>query len=644
MTTFRGPAARLFGEALTRFRPVSGNAGKKLYKATCEVQDFIDAAGLCGVSRLHIHTAIEISAAFGLTPIIHVKWFVLLLLRTAEQGSLRMASCQLASSLAELIAPLTESKKHMPYHDKIKNEFSAPSFLEDAKASRLVSVNSDSVIILKGGFFYLHSMYHNERAFLGALKDRLSRLQHPLIENISYSTAEIKKLLKGLEKQTELQYTASQLEAIHMAVRHDFLIITGGPGTGKTTVIAAILLILKNFETYRGQPPEIVLAAPTGRAAIRMRESLSGAIPANDTTDSAPDGYKTSTLHRLIGLNPGSDSKPYHNGGNPVQADIIIVDEASMADVHMMRFLLEALPARCKLVLIGDKDQLPSVEAGAFLTDLTTGAGDPAHKLHEHIVFLDKSKRSRDSIINFSHMILEHKLTTDLFDTPGEHITMHHPDSAEKIIAGIITQEGYDTLPSLCKLGARSESLAADTNKLDALYNKLSASITASPVRKGPWGTRTLNYLFVKKLAQSNDTFFPGFVCMQTRNDYDLGIFNGDRGLFLRCSDGLFCLFRKASGEYRLIRPERLDSIEPAFAITVHKSQGSEYDSVHFVLAESESRVHTVEIVYTAVTRAKDHLHMYTSFEVLKNTIKRRIYRDSGIREYLNASGKARVF
>lgn len=423
-----------------------------------------------------------------------------------------------------------------------------------------------------------------------------------------------------VDDETDLQQVAAA-----KAVTSHFTVITGGPGTGKTRTVQTILALLAAQPD--GDRLRIALAAPTGKAAARLTEAVRAAQP----------GVEATTIHRLLGYLPGS---PYfrHDADRPLTADFVIVDEASMVDLALMAKLVAAVRPDARLILLGDRDQLASVEAGSVLADICAAAESaaPNEPLHGAVVALRRNYRFAESggIYRVS--------------------TAVNGGDAEAVMAALQTsadgEAQWQPLPAAAKLSSAlrerviagfSPYLGTD-DPIQALTQLQQFRILCA-VRHGPFGTENLNAVAEEILAEARLIVprrgcYPGQPLTITQNDYNLGLFNGDSGVILpdREDDGeLRAFFLSAEGKLRRFLPSRLPQHETAFAMTVHKSQGSEFQRLLLLLPEKDSPLLTRELLYTAITRAREHVEIRAAESVLRAAVTRRVTRASGLREAL---------
>lgn len=458
-----------------------------------------------------------------------------------------------------------------------------------------------------------------------------------------------------------------QARAAALALRRALLLVTGGPGTGKTTTITRLLVLRIAQAMHAGLPlPRIALAAPTGRAAERMAESLRRAVQAvlEAGVDPAlcaalPD--TASTLHRLLGTIPDSP-RFRHHADNPLTLDVLVVDEASMVDLPLMCKLVEAVADGTQLILLGDADQLPSVEAGDVLAAILGAAGpgdalraDDAQALHPLLGDAMPIDPVDTGLRGHRVQLLRGYRQDADFDLAPLAEAVRNGDAAtalELLRGGTLRGVSFheDTLDPFelrrDALLAHWRSLADAPDPATALARAQQLRLLTA-VREGPQGARGLNAR-VEELLSGRRTgptpaWFHGRLLLVTENSYRHRLFNGDIGICLRDDNGaLMAWFAgDASGDVRAFHPAALPAHESAFAMTVHKSQGSEFDEVWLQLPRNDSRVLSRELVYTAITRARSRLHIAGNAQVLRDALARHAVRMSGLAWRLRADAGA---
>jgi len=483
-----------------------------------------------------------------------------------------------------------------------------------------------------------------------------------------------------------------QARAAALALQRALLLVTGGPGTGKTTTIARMLVLLLAQARLSGNPaPRIALAAPTGRAAERMAESLQVAIARMASVDGFDPGWieglptGASTLHRLLGTIPGSP-RFRHDADHPLANDIVVVDEASMVDLPLMCKLAEAVPEGARLILLGDPDQLPSVEAGDVLASICEAAGRDAPLADAFAGWFSARAMPADSRSVDTRAI---GVTPDLFapaaptESADTGIRSFLHGHRVHLLRGYRQSGGFDLAPlaeavrdgdadrTLALLrgntldGVQFHEDATDplaTGNLLTHWRALSAAddpaaalvdaarlrlLTA--VRDGPQGTRGLNARIEAALVGPRPPLhFHGRLLLVTENSYRHRLFNGDIGICLRDDRGTLVAWfadngadSDNAGAVRAFHPAALPAHESAFAMTVHKAQGSEFDTVWLQLPRQDNRVLSRELVYTALTRARRELHLCAGDAALRAALGRHVVRVSGLAHRLRGDGSA---
>lgn len=551
------------------------------------------------------------------------------------------------------------------------------------------------LVLVRSGedrFLYFHKFHAAERAARAALAALLSREPVFPVQPDALSAALDAVLSEKpvcLNGAPALLNAAQKLGAV-LPVLKNFVLISGGPGTGKTFIVLTLLRIAVRLGVT---PDRIRIAAPTGRAAQKLTDSIQRGIDSiaePDPRDDSLASLQGETLHRLLRYSP-SRNDYLHNVNNPVPADLVVIDEASMIDIVLLGRLFEALDEKACLVMLGDRNQLPSVEAGSVLADLIPGGrtaaftrsmadtlsrffpdteppaagyapGDAVPALADRVVILHESYRSEERIKAIAEGI--NRQDPSILDRipewdrkeplPESGVWLTGPapagESGLRDMRRILSswadrhygsdRAGGDSYRFLIE-GISGTDLdtenPATAGAIGMILSRLDDARILTPLRTGLSGTAGINAHLMEKLGgifdpAGRDRVFSGAPVIITKNDYDKGLFNGDVGVILRGTGGrYFGAFARMDG-IRLFPVESLPAFEPSFAITVHKSQGSEYGSVFLALPEgTPERLLTTEILYTGLTRAKKLVVIHGARPLLSQAIQTRTERSSRI-------------
>jgi len=509
---------------------------------------------------------------------------------------------------------------------------------------------------------YLHRYWDYQEELAGCITRRVRDDEEDM------DTARIRESLDRVFGASIMAQDPSQGEdidwqkvAAFTSLTKRFCVVSGGPGTGKTTTIVRILAVI--IEQTEARALRIALAAPTGKAAAKLKEAIKRGKEKLHCSDKIKEAIpeEATTLHRLLGTTPDS---PYfrHHAKNLLPVDVAVVDEASMVDLALMSKLAQALAPQARLILLGDKDQLASVEAGAVLGDICdTGHGhnfsrpfrsrlkkatglDLPSKPHEEegppmqdcIVQLEKSFRfGRQSGIR----------------AVSQAVNTGDPDGAiKRLMDGSYKDAAWRDLPPPHGLPHTLKDTIIQSFRdylgggdILEVFERFDGFRILCAIREGPYGVTALNTLveqILKKerLIGESRRWYPGRPVLITTNDYHLGLFNGDVGIVLpdpQANDALRVFFLAADGAVRKLHPMRLPEHETVHAMTVHKSQGSEFGRVLLLLPDRDVPILTRELIYTGITRAKRRVEIWATETVFRTAISRRIERRSGLRDAL---------
>jgi exodeoxyribonuclease V alpha subunit len=514
-------------------------------------------------------------------------------------------------------------------------------------------------LVLNGTRLYLYRHWEGEQDLVRFLRER-SQVPAPGVD-VALLREGLERLFPGGNEEVNWQKVAAAV-----AVLKQFCVITGGPGTGKTTTVAGVLTLL--MEQAKAQPIRIALAAPTGKAAARLQEAIresAARLCCSDGIRANLAGMEASTLHRLLGRRLATSSFD-RDEEEPLPFDAVIVDEASMVSLQLLFRLARALPQSARLILLGDRDQLASVEAGAVLGDI---CGPERRRYYSR----NLGKMIADASGATVQLAPEAQGRSPVGDCIVELTRNYRFDAESGIgeLSRVIREGSPDEALSILKEGPRDDlGFRAVPKPRDlprvlgdivlAGYGDYMAGGTPAEVferfnrfrilcalREGPYSVDILNESIQAILAgagrlRPGRLWYEGRPVMVTRNDYGLRLFNGDVGIALSDAESggaLRIFFPAPDGAMRKFEPYRLPEHETVFAMTVHKSQGTEFDRVLLVLPEGDARVLNRELLYTGVTRARKRVDLWAGEEALRAAMSRRIERVSGLRDALWPEG-----
>jgi exodeoxyribonuclease V alpha subunit len=558
---------------------------------------------------------------------------------------------------------------------------SLQTWIQSMEASALVAAGpGNTPLVLSNARLYLRRYWQYEAEVANKIMRRL-QITPDMPQDLARHLDQLFGPLRNAQEQakTDVHW---QSVAVAIAAKSAFSIISGGPGTGKTTTVVQLLGLLQAIALEREDRLRICLAAPTGKAAARLTASIGDAVGKLPEAVRGAIPTEVATLHRLLGSRP--DTRHFfHDAKNPLHVDLLVVDEASMIDLEMMAAVLSALPAEARLILIGDKDQLASVEAGSVLGDLCRKAGGGVYQpatiewikthtgyeleqfagagtdLDQQIVVLRKSYRfgQNSGIGTLARAVNsgDAARVTGVWDQDFSDIARLAISStddqpfARLVLDGAPSKNirvGYRAY--LQRVQAGPGEYESDDAWFEAVLEAFGRFQLLSPLRKGPWGVKGLNQktaqiLFKAGLIRRQEGWYMGRPVLITRNDYTLGLMNGDIGIALPVeadspSSGktLRVVFPMADGSLKKVLPSRLNDVETVYAMTVHKSQGSEFEHAVLVLPEAMTPVLSRELAYTGITRARRCFTLAgPNPALLSESVQKRTHRASGLGDLL---------
>ncbi|MBF0429224.1 MAG: exodeoxyribonuclease V subunit alpha, partial [Magnetococcales bacterium] len=523
---------------------------------------------------------------------------------------------------------------------------------QNALAEESLLVNNgagNTPLVMSGCRVYLRRFWQCEQEVCYGIQKRLEATS--VIQN-SLSIQTLGELLDTLFPAHSQVTPDWQKLALALAARTAFTLITGGPGTGKTTTVVRLLALLQMVALAKtpSKPLRIRLAAPTGKAAARLNESIVAAIARlmkelpNGEAVQASIPVHVVTVHRLLGTLPGSRHFRHH-ADNPLALDVLVIDEASMVDLEMMAAVLAALPNSARLVLLGDKDQLASVEAGGVLGELCQRAAEGHYTpatcdwlqavtgTSIDPVFIDHSGTALDQavvMLRHSHRFSatsgigqlaaavnggDIKSVNAIWQKGHAELTrLSIVDSEEALFNSLVTDGGYRHYLEILKQKkpANTASQSDFDNWARAVLQAHGQFQLLCALRGGPWGVEGLNlsiarHLYAAGLIPACENWYLGRPVLVTHNDYELGLMNGDIGITLERGGGLRVAFPSGDGQNGIqwFLPSRLQNVETVYALTIHKAQGSEFTHAAMVLPDTINPILTRELIYTGITRAR---------------------------------------
>lgn len=564
--------------------------------AAFNAADVLDAAD--------VHVATRLGELAG-EPDGDVRLAVGLAVRAARLGAVCVSLAEVAKEPFEVDTPLDWPEPE--------------AWSARVAASPLVAAG---VIRLEGAVLYLDRHWREEKLVCEELLGRLSR-PAPVVDDALLNDAARRLFPEGWQEQ--------RVAAI-AATRHWTTVLTGGPGTGKTASVARLLaMVCEQHQSARGTRPRVALAAPTGKASTRLQESVAREARDLDETDrDRLAGLTAVTLHRLLGWRPDSSTRFRHDRSQPLPYDVIVVDEVSMVSLSMMCRLLEAVRPTTRLVLVGDADQLASVEAGAVLADLVRGLET---RTPSPVVRLTLTHRTTDAGEGNQ---LDRLAAALRAGDPDEVLAVLRGGSAAVRLVDPDDEAAMAAVRTSVVNAAQAVMVAAAGGDGEQATALLEEHRLLCAHREGRFGVGGWNRLVARMLAERNqvahyDEWYVGRPVLVTANDRGLGLSNGDLGVTVRGPDDRLRVAVRIGHQVRPYAPTRLSGVDTVYAMTVHKSQGSEAQAVTVVLPPEESPLLTRELFYTAVTRARRSVTVVGSEAAIRVSVEREVRRASGL-------------
>lgn len=484
---------------------------------------------------------------------------------------------------------------------------------------------STPLILTEHHQLYLQRYYLHEKQVFDAI-DRTAR-------TAPYEINE--RILSDIHQLLGDPSTNDQAQAAVSALRHRLCIISGGPGTGKTTTVVSILEVLRNNGSF-SSAEECLLLAPTGKAADRLRQSIQGGI---QRLKIEPEGFptETSTIHRALGYRPESIEFRHH-ANNPLQARVVVIDESSMVDLPLMARLLDAIPEEARIILLGDKNQLASVQIGTVLSDLMQASQVCDHPIRDCSVTLRTSYRTKGAI-SLACDAIRHgdskrcwKIIQESTESPEFEGTIQQQQAPQNLHKALHEFVNRHWLPVL-----QNSELSKDEK-----IRQIDQFRILTPTNKGLYGVESINHsidqILIAHGIPKRDAWYPGRSVIIQKNDYTMGLYNGDIGLTLEDeaapNPSLNVYFESAEAPLGVqgFSPALLPECNTAWALTIHRTQGSEYDHILLIIPPNkDSKILSRELLYTGLSRAKLSATLWCSEAALTQTIDTTVQRASGL-------------
>ncbi len=513
-------------------------------------------------------------------------------------------------------------------HQELDEQHTREALACDKDGSAVSSGAGFSPLVLAEDRLYLRRYYHFESQLAAKLR---SFSQQDSTSALDVETALLDKLFPPLDGEVDYQRKAAEL-----AMKSRLTIISGGPGTGKTTTVVKILTLLKSAAAFTS-PEQVMILAPTGKAADRLRQSILSGINYIQATgeisstllDQLPS--ETATIHRALGYRPGK-LEFRHGANHPLQTQLVIIDEASMVDLPLMKRLLDAIPDNARIIMLGDQHQLSSIQVGTVLADLMAAAEDGSSCVSANCVTLQKSYRTSGPVKACCEAIRDGEANeawdTVLAGNTNDAGSISHEKVPHQLISKLTPWVKKFWLPVI------QDTSLLPAEKLDLIDQFR----ILTPIHRGPYGVAAVNAAVDRALYQAGINtereWYAGRSIIIGQNDHQLGLYNGDTGLCLPdpTKPGKFMIVLRSADGVRTIDPARLPKHQTAWALTIHRTQGSEYNNILMIVPPVDDfPMLSRELMYTGLSRAKNHAHLWTSERHFKFAIEQKVNRASGL-------------
>lgn len=537
----------------------------------------------------------------------------------------------------ENIDPLLQAQLDWPEMSAWIDHLVKSPLVSVPQPEKLDDVDYTKPLVLFGNLLYLTRQWVDEGTVATALRMRLAASATPLPTNADSWISEV----------FENGPNDHQAEAVRKALTHNTTVLLGGPGTGKTYTIAGMLHAFYSEHTLKVSPDtpltplRVAIAAPTAKAARQVTTSVGLSLSLKHFPQAHADSIKavtgvSSTIHRMLGWSPGNRGRFAHHAQNKLPYDVVIIDEVSMVSLPLMARLLEALAPTTKLVLVGDPQQLKSVEAGAVLPDIASLHEDGIYPITKLVInrrqAVEGSKNSVNNIGQLATNISEASLSATDADNVLAFIKSEHPEITFVALPETVNDpsKSPEVLNQLNGYldGYRDALNHAMQGNSDGALASLASVRVLCGHRTGPYGVSNWNQVVAQEVVVPMTRGSIGQPLLNTRNDLRTGLVNGDTGIVIKTENGRRVAF---ATQERKFEPSALEDIEVAFATTIHKSQGSEFETTIVVVPPVGSPLLRRELLYTAVTRARKHLVLIASEDAIKNAVMSTINRASGL-------------